>query len=509
VLNHPENASPEEPATAGGPTVAGPTVAGPTAGSQKDDAPSGPGGFDLDVTFEARMSASDALLWRIEKDPLLRSTIVMIMIFEGHLDHARVTERVDRASRVVPRLRQRVLGHPMSIATPRWEVDPNFDLAYHLRFTQAMGNGTLRDLFRIAEPIAMQGFDRARPLWEFTLVEGLEGGRSALIGKVHHAVTDGVGGMKLQLELLDLQPDPPPRGPMPPAPKARRLGEAQRWVDAVTWEAHRGAGNAQQLAGQAVSALGRAVTDPVGTGTSLLRTAESAARMLGPALEPLSPLMTHRSLSQRFDTLQLDLPRLKAASKLVGGKLNDAYVAGVIGGLRHYHEHHGHDVHELRMTIPINVRNDRTANVAGNQFNPSRVNVPLWIDDPIGRMNAVRTMVERCRTEPALGLTEPLAEVLARLPATATTALFGSMLKGVDFITSNVPGPPIPVYVDGVRMERQIAFGPMTGAAANMVVLSYCDTMNVGVNSDPAAVPDPEVFTASLRHGFDEVLGLV
>jgi diacylglycerol O-acyltransferase / wax synthase len=216
------------------------------------------GGFDLDVTFEARMSASDALLWRIEKDPLLRSTIVMVMVFDGQLDRTRVTERIDRVSRVVPRLRQRVLGHPMSVATPRWEIDPNFDLAYHLRFTRAMGLGTMRDLFRIAEPIAMQGFDRARPLWEFTVVEELEGGRSALIGKVHHAVTDGVGGMKLQLELLDLQPDPPPRGAMPPAPRARHLGEAQRWVDAAAWEARRSAGNARQVAGQAVSALGRA-----------------------------------------------------------------------------------------------------------------------------------------------------------------------------------------------------------------------------------------------------------
>jgi diacylglycerol O-acyltransferase / wax synthase len=467
------------------------------------------GGFDLDITFEARMSASDALMWRIEKDPLLRSTIVMVMVFERTLDRERVTERIDRVSRLVPRLRQRVLGHPLSVATPRWEVDPNFDLAYHLRFAQAMGTGTMRDLFRIAEPIAMQGFDRARPLWEFTVVEGLEDERSALIAKVHHAVTDGVGGMKLQLELLDLQPDPPPPGPMPPAPQSRRLSEAQRWVDAVSWESRRRAGALREMAHQAAATMGRALVDPVGVGTAALRTVESATRMLGPALEPLSPLMRNRSLSQRFDTLQLDLPRLKAASKLVGGKLNDAYVAGVIGGMRHYHEHHGHDLNELRMTMPINVRNERTALVAGNQFNPARMAVPVWIDDPIGRMNAVRTLVERYRTEPALGLTETLADVLARLPATATTALFGSMLKGVDFVTSNVPGPPIPVYVDGVRMERQIAFGPMTGAAANMVVLSYCDTLNVGINTDPAAIPDPEVFTASLRHGFDEVLGLV
>jgi WS/DGAT/MGAT family acyltransferase len=464
---------------------------------------------ELDLTFEPRMSSADALMWRIEKDPLLRSTIVLVMVFDGHFDRRRITERVERVSRMVPRLRQRVLGHPLSIAPPRWEVDANFDLAYHLRFMRASGSGTMREVFDIAEPIAMQGFDRARPLWEFTVVEGLEHGRTALIAKVHHSITDGVGGMKLQLELLDLSPEPPQRPPMPAAPTPRRLTEGQRWADAFTWEARRQIAATREVAAQALSTTQRMVTDPVGVGVSALRTVESVARMLRPANEPLSPVMRNRSLSVRYDTLRVDLPRMKKASKLVGGKLNDAFVAGVLGGLRQYHAHHGYDVPNLRMSMPISVRTERTATLAGNQFTPARFGVPLAISDPLRRMSAVRELVERWRNEPSVGLTEPLANVLARLPATATTALFGSMLRGIDFVTSNVPGPPIPVYIDGVPLLGQIAFGPMTGAAANMVVVSYCDDLNVGINTDPAAITDPEVFVASLRHGFDEVLGLV
>ena len=463
----------------------------------------------LDFTFDPRMSSSDALMWRIEKDPLLRSTIVMIMVFDAPLDRQRVVDRMERVSRLVPRLRQRVLGHPMSIAPPRWEVDANFDLAYHLRFMRVLGDGTMRDVFSIAEPIAMQGFDRARPLWEFTVVEGLEGDRTAIIGKVHHSITDGVGGMKLLLELLDLTPEPPEWGPLPAEPHARHLSESRRWVDAVGWEARRQVDSVRELAAHAADTARRTVTDPVGVGMSALRSLGSVARIISPATEPLSPVMTQRSLSVRYDTLQVDLERLKAASRLVGGHLNDAYVAGVLGGLQRYHEVHGHEVANLRMTMPISVRTDRTARVAGNQFAPARFPVPLGIADPIGRMNTVRELVERWRHEPALSLTEPLANVLARLPATATTALFGSMLKGIDFVTSNVPGPPIPVYIDGARMERQIAFGPMTGAAANLVVLSYCDELHVGINTDPAAVPDPEVFRTMISEGFDEVLGLV
>jgi diacylglycerol O-acyltransferase / wax synthase len=472
-----------------------------------DDAAGNP--FALDVTFEARMSGADALMWRIEKDPLLRSTIVMIMVFDAPLDRHRVTERMERVSRLVPRLRQRVLGHPMSIAPPRWEVDPNFDLAYHLRFMRVLGDGTMRDVYDIAAPIAMQGFDRARPLWEFTVVEGLEGDRTALIGKVHHSITDGVGGMKLQLELLDLAPEPPEPGPMPPAPSARKLTETRRWVDALGWEARNQFVAAREVAGQAASAAGRTVTDPVGVGMSALRTLGSVARTLRPATDPMSPLMRQRSLSVHFDSITVDLHRMKAASKLVGGHLNDAFVAAVLGGLYRYHAEHGHEVDELRMTMPINVRSAANSQVAGNQFSPARFAVPLGMTDPIGRMNAVRELVEQQRHEPALSLTEPLANLLARLPATATTTLFGSMLKGIDFVTSNVPGPPIPVYVDGALMLQQVAFGPMTGAAANLVVLSYCDDLHVGINTDPAAINDPDVFTASLQRGFDEVLALV
>jgi hypothetical protein len=200
---------------------------------------------------------------------------------------------------------------------------------------------------------------------------------------------------------------------------------------------------------------------------------------------------------------------MRAASKLVAGKLNDAFVAGVAGGLRRYHEHHGVEVDLLRMTMPINVRTASTARRAGNQFVPARFEVPVAIADPIKRMNAVRELVGRQRAEPALAMTDGLANLLNRLPTTATTGIFGAMLKGVDFITSNVPGAPVPVYLGGGRVESHFAFGPMTGAAANVTLLSYADDLNIGITTDPAAVPDPEVFVDCLRDGFEEITKLV
>ena len=117
------------------------------------------------------------------------------------------------------------------------------------------------------------------------------------------------------------------------------------------------------------------------------------------------------------------------------------------------------------MTMPINIRNDATADLAGNQFAPARFPVPIDIDDPVERMQAIRELVAQQRGEPALGLAEPLAAVLNRLPTTVSTGVFGSMLRGVDFVTRNVPGAPIPVFLAGARMEAQFPFGPLSGAA--------------------------------------------
>jgi WS/DGAT/MGAT family acyltransferase len=396
----------------------------------------------------------------------------------------------------------------MSIAPPRWEIDEHFDLDYHLRAVRAAGDGSLRHVLDMAEPIAMQGFDRARPLWEFTVVEGLEGGRAAVIAKIHHAITDGVGGVKLLLELLDLERTPPVEPPMPLAPRASRLTERRRVSDALRYEARRDLGAAGGLMGAVARDARRLAADPVGVGLGVIRTAVSMIRLLSPATAPMSPLMKDRSLSVRFDELSFPLVSFKRASKVVSGRLNDAFVAGVAGGLRRYHEKHGCEVEALRMTMPISIRTASKANLAGNQFVPARFPVPLDIDDPIKRMSSVRELVEHERAEPALTLTDTIANILNRFPATVTTNLFGAMLKGVDFITTNVPGAPMPVYMAGARIDAQYAFGPMTGAATNIALLSHGDHVYIGITTDPASIPDPDTFVACLRDSFDEICTL-
>jgi WS/DGAT/MGAT family acyltransferase len=460
------------------------------------------------VAFEDRMSDSDALMWSIEKDPMLRSTITTAVVLDGSVDGEQLRRTFERASRMIPRLRQRVRSNPLSFAPPRWEVDPNFDLRYHLRTARVPGAGSMGDLLAMAAPIAMQGFDRARPLWEATVVDGLGEGRTAIILKIHHAITDGVGGVQLMLELFDLAEDAPER-PMPPEPQVHVMNQTERFMDAFQHETRRQAGMARRAAASGIDGLRGAAYDPTGSVTASSELLASAVRLVRPVATPLSPIMTGRSLSNHFDVLTMPLDLAKKVGNSIGGTLNDTFVGGIARGLQLYHRHHGHEPTALRMGMPINVREVNAAAAAGNAFVPARLEIPIDLDEPDELMLAVRERCVAARDEPANQLVEPMSNLLNRLPTTVVTQVFGTMMKGLDFQASNVPGSPFPLYLLGTPIAAIFPFGPLAGAAVNVTLLSYQNELNVGVNIDPAAVPDVDVFMECLRTAYDDLLELV
>jgi len=461
--------------------------------------------------YEDRMSPNDAILWQNEIDPMLRSTILSVLVLSESPDLERIDHAVQRALRHVPRLRQRVVEDPLGVAPPRWESDPNFALRYHWRRVRISGEGSERDLLDLAQPLAMQAFDKDRPLWEMLLVEGLEGGRAALVMKLHHAISDGVGLLRMTSSLVER--DAEPRAPKQGDERRRgsssvledhretpELGPFDRMLDAMR---HRVDENLR--AGQAIR---RIWTETLFHPRRALETTRSIARTLRPVTEPMSPILRGRSLEQHFDVLEVKLETFKQASKGVGGSLNDAFVGAMTGGLRRYHQRHGRPVDELRMTMPINLRAGDSGRRAGNQFAPARFSVPIGIEDPAERMSRIGELVAEQRGEPALPHLDQITGVLGRLPLRMTVGLLGSMLKSIDFVTSNVPGPPFPVFAGGAHVERMFGFGPLSGAALNLTLFSYDGVCQIGVNMDCAAVRDPEVLVECLREGVAEVLAL-
>lgn len=453
------------------------------------------------------MTASDAVLWDIEKDPVLRSTITAVAVMDRSPDWDRFVARLDRASRLIPRLRQRVIVPPLRVGPPRWVVDPSFDLSYHVRRVRAPEPADLRAVLDLAQPLSMEAFDRARPLWEFTLVEGLTDGRAALVQKLHHSLTDGVGGIELALMMLDeareVDDDGPLPSPPPPDPSSAPAVFAQAAAETGSELARR----AFALPGamlRTTTALGRRPLDGVGRAREV---SGSIARLMTPVSEPASPTMRGRSLARRFDTLEVGLRDLKDAAHAAGGTLNDAFLAAVVGGVTRYHVAHGATLEQLRITMPINVRRAGDT-MGGNRFAPARFAVPADVSDPAQRIRRLGELAHQWQEEPALAYTEAIASVLDRLPVSVTTGVFGGMLKNIDLVCTNVPGVPYPTYLAGAELERQYAFAPPSGAAVSVALLSHVGHACIGVVVDTAAVPDDDLFLRSLVAGFDEVLGL-
>ncbi|MFN8050776.1 MAG: wax ester/triacylglycerol synthase family O-acyltransferase [Acidimicrobiales bacterium] len=459
-----------------------------------------------DGGYPSHMGPAEAVLWDIESDPVLRSTITALAILDRAPNWDRMVHRLDIATRTIPRLRQRVVEPPLRLGSPRWVTDPEFDLEYHLRRAEVPAPGTLRDVLDLVQPLAIAPFDRSRPLWEFTLIEGLEDGRAAFVQKVHHTVTDGVGGIELALSILDERRVV--RNPeLPPLPEAGSVDSLSATTDAL-------AGTARSLLRTGVNlpiAGARAAADTamhpirnVGRAIGLTR---SVGKMVAPVPRSASPIMTERSLRRRFDTIDVTLSQLKKAAKVADGTANDALLAAVVEGIRRYHVRHEAELDELRITMPINLRH--AGGEHGNHFAPARFAVPANIDDPVDRMRVVGSIARRWRAEPALDSSDAIALVLDRLPTPVTTAVFGAMLKHVDVVVTNVPGIPSRSYLAGAELLREYAFAPPTGAALNVALVSHVHTACIGIVSDGAAIPDHDVLVECLVEGFDEVLGLV
>jgi diacylglycerol O-acyltransferase / wax synthase len=451
----------------------------------------------------AYLGASDAFTWRMERDPALRSTIVVVDWLDRAPDWDALVARVDRISRLMPSLRQRVVESPFGLTAPRWSYDPHFDLDWHVRRVGAPAPRTREAVLQLARRSAMDAFDRDRPLWELTLVEGIEDGQAALIVKFHHSLSDGVGGMRMLAIMADPQRKPPDLGPLPPAP----AGQTPDQLALVTGTAGAMAGQLTGLARRgaeaAVPALARSVREPFGLACGTAAMARSVYRTAAPSSGAMSPLMRDRSMTRQLAMMRLSLDALKKAAKTAEGTVNDAYLAVVTGGLRRYHERHGATVESMRAVIPISLRTAQDTGW-GNKITLMRLTVPAGEPDPAARMRLLHRLTEAAREEPSLPVTGAIAGALNMLPV----GYLAGILKHADFVASNVPGVAKPVYVAGGKVTGMFAFGPTIGTSLNTTLLSYAGTCDIGINIDTAAVPDPDVLLACLEESAAEITAL-
>lgn len=455
----------------------------------------------------ADMNAWEAFMWRAEGDRRTRSTGVLLEILDSEPDWDLVCIRHEHIVHQIPRLRERVVDPIVPLVCPAWSPDPDFDLSYHLRRVQLPEPGTVRQLLELTASVQAQPLDTTRPLWEATLVTGLDDGRAAYLLKVHHSLSDGLGLLQL-VELTHSQtPKIDDEKPGPDQAALPRLTPTTLLTDRLhTRLASAPAGLARCFA-QAAQMVRRALGDPGGFTAKTLRFGFSLHRMLAPAPVKRSPLL--HTAGHRYKLLTYDIPLtdLRAAAKAAGGSVNDAFLAALLGAFRRYHERHGTAVERLPLAVPISLRSPEDP-MGGNRFAGARFAAPVNEPDPQARIDIIRDFVVDAKAEPALGFLDLVTPALSRLPRPVLTEVASWMTNVCDVQASNIPGPGYAVYLAGAKVVRMYPMGPRPGVAAMVTMISYHGTCCLGVNLDPAAIPDTTVFADCLRDGFDEVLAL-
>lgn len=452
-----------------------------------------------------RLSSVDAGFLHMEDGNDAHMHIGALAVLEGPPpDYDEFCAHIASRLQLVPRYRQRVMPAPLQTGRPLWVEDPDFNLTYHVRLTALPSPGTDEQLRRLAGRIVSQRLDRTKPLWEIWLVEGLEGGRFAVVNKTHHALVDGVGGVDILTALFDLTPEP-------------------RAVDPDTWSAEPAPGAVDLLAKGVRDAAGRvvglstaaigAVTDPRRTLARAARTAqgvvEVAERFVNPA--PRTPLNAPPGPHRRFASVSTSLADYKAVKNRLGGTVNDVVLTVVAGALARFLEQRGLDTSgmELRACVPVSVRTDDQRGGAGNRITIMVAPLPVGERDPVARLGKVRAAMDGLkRSKQAIGAAA-MTEMENFMPPTvlARAARLGFSSRLYNLLVTNVPGPQFPVYLLGRQM---LALYPIAFLAPEHLlavgIVSYHGQVNIGLIADYDGVPDLDVLAKEVGAALDELV---
>ena len=449
-----------------------------------------------------RLTATDAS-FLAQEGPAAHMHVGAVMIFAGHPPaYDDLADHVRERLHLVPRFRQKLAFPPLETGRPLWIDDPCFNLEYHVRHTALPAPGSEEQLRALAARLHSQALDRTKPLWEIWLVQGLEGGRFALLSKSHHALVDGISGVDLVTVLFDLQPvaaEVEHSGtPWRPRSSPSRLDMAARGVRGLIGLPFDAAARAARAAAHPHEAL-------ADTREALEGIGELVWAGLNPA--PETPLNVEIGPHRRVLWVRHELTDFKRVKYALGGTVNDVVLAVVAGALRSWLHSRGVRTEglELRALVPVSTRARDQHHELGNRLAAMRAPLPVYVEDAAARLRVVREAMNGLKESKQAVGAEVLAGVQSLAPPTilAQASRLNFSTRLFNLLVTNVPGPQFPLYLLGRRLEDlfPVAFLPKRHALA-VAVMSYDGGMDFGLLGDYDAMPDleqlAEMFDASL-----------
>jgi diacylglycerol O-acyltransferase len=448
---------------------------------------------------EQRMNDLEAMMWRGERHPEFSSAGLVMEVMDSVPDWDRFRRAHMWGASMVRRLRQRVVETLVLLGPPAWADDPDFDLDYHLRRVRLPEPAGMHELVELAQVIAQTPLDRTRPLWTGTLVENLEGGRSAYLLQVHHCLMDGAAAIQLFAGMHSNQAEPSTDKPVVKWAKAAHVDPLTLVREDLIDGVRRLPARSRRLVG----AVGGAITDP---GRAVAYLGSMRRVLTPPAGAAPSPLQRHRTgRTWRFGILDCSLDELKRAGRAVDATVNDAYMAALLGGIRRYHDALGIVLGDIPVAMPVSVRRPDEP-PGGNRFAGAVFAGPAGISDPAERMVAIHSAVLKVREEPALEFLGLISAVMSRMPIGLLGQVVESAMPHPVLSGTNVPGLTSEVYVAGARIEGMYVFTPLPLVAMMSAMCSYAGRCCIGLNADRAVFEDTELLWKCMRDGLDEVL---
>ena len=459
-----------------------------------------------------RLSPLDASFLHIE-DRVSHMHIGTVAIFEGPQPaFADVVSMVEGKLALVPRYRQVVKFVPFDLGRPVWVDDPHFTLEYHLRRTALPAPGGEAELRDLVGLVMSQPLDRAKPLWEIWVVEGLEAGRWAMVAKTHHAMVDGIAGTDLLAVIMDLSPDaarPPAAAWTPrPAPTGGQL------VTESLLNVVRSPYEQLRALHASTSALRHALAQAASVGQGVV--AMTGLVRATPVSSLNGPLGPHR----RYAWACTSVDDVKKVRKGLGGTFNDVVLASITNGFRELLLWRGEDIDRVvRTLVPVSVRpRDAAGKAVGdgtyqNKISAMFAELPVNLEDPLARLHAITHQMEGLKESKQAVAGEALTSMSGFAPpmllALGMRLATRAAQHNVNTVTTNVPGPQFPLYAVGRKMVRAFPYVPLGGQIRiGIAIFSYNGEVSFGITGDYDTTGDLDVLVRGIQEGMAQLIKL-
>lgn len=459
------------------------------------------------MELNRRLTTLDSVFLYLEK-PESPLHIGGTSIFDGQISYDEVAKHIEDRLHLVPRYLQKVVPDPFNLGHPTWEDEENFDIKLHIFKIEQDKPLTQNELMAHAGRVLTGVMDRTKPLWEIHIVEKVEGGRSAMITKIHHCMVDGISGVDLMKILFDISPKPSPPPPKPEAKAQTKKDATQVFFDSLLGSMQEGMNRFIELQQGILQLTQTFAQNPQMIGAVPLM-ADNFPAATTPA--PFLPFNKNCGGVRQLAWTEYSFAEARAIRGNLQGSVNDVVLTILVMAISRYSQMHGVETKKnfVRFMMPVSLRQKEQRGALGNLISLMPVEILLDIKDPIKlfkHVNKKTGLIKATQMPAGIGMVGAMYGMLPAPVQSAIGAILNSPFPVFNTVATNVPGPQVPLYMTGKRMIAQYPFVPIGyNLGMGTAIFSYDQKLFFGIGADTAAMADVEKFREILDECYNEL----